>query len=133
MFQVVQDSWDYEPAVSDYNPEGLPERTITEVRLYEAGPVTWPASPEASSGIRSAIRSGTDAYYASLERSSPHVVGELRSRVDEYRVVPKTAHQTSVEPITAAAGGHSETSSRTGMSRQARERALMLANFGGRQ
>jgi hypothetical protein len=28
---------------SDHNPLGLPERTINEIRLYEFGPVTFPA------------------------------------------------------------------------------------------
>lgn len=56
MFEVTAEEWNHEPEKSDYNPEGLPERTITEVTLYEAGPVTWPASPEATAGIRS----GTD-------------------------------------------------------------------------
>lgn len=53
MFEVLAEAWEYEPAASDHNPEGLPERTITEVKLYEAGPVTWPANPDATAGLRS--------------------------------------------------------------------------------
>lgn len=56
MFEVTAEQWDHEPEKSDENPSGLPQRTITEVALYEAGPVTWPANPEATSGVRS----GTD-------------------------------------------------------------------------
>lgn len=56
MFEVTAEAWDHEPEKSDYNPDGLPERSVTEVTLYEAGPVTWPANPEATSGVRS----GTD-------------------------------------------------------------------------
>lgn len=56
MFEVLAESWDHEPEKSDYNPQGLPERSVTEVALFEAGPVTWPANPEATSGVRS----GTD-------------------------------------------------------------------------
>lgn len=55
MFEVVQESWNNEPGSSDWNPEGLPERTITEVKLFEAGPVTWPANPDATAGLRSGI------------------------------------------------------------------------------
>ena len=55
MFEVLGEQWNREPDKSDYNPEGLPERTITEVRLYEAGPVTWPANPEATAGLRSGV------------------------------------------------------------------------------
>ncbi|MFE2352214.1 HK97 family phage prohead protease [Kitasatospora cineracea] len=55
MFEVVSESWVYEPTASDYNPNALPERTITEVRLMEAGPVTWPANPDSTAGLRSGV------------------------------------------------------------------------------
>lgn len=74
MFEVVRESWNNEPDASDHNPEGLPERTIQEVRTFEAGPVTWPASPTATAGMRS--RCGTDAY---MER----VAARSRSRYDD--------------------------------------------------
>jgi HK97 family phage prohead protease len=76
MFEVLRDSWNHEPEASDYNPEGLPERTIEEVRLYEAGPVTFPASPTASSGLRS----NTDWYIERLQdRDSTRAEGMVRS------------------------------------------------------
>lgn len=62
MFEVLAESWARDPGQSDYNPEGLPERTITEVRLFEAGPVTWPANPDATAGVRS----GMDWYASTL-------------------------------------------------------------------
>lgn len=52
-FRVVRDAWEREPKPSDDNPEGLPERTIKEVRLYEFGPVVFPAYAEATAGVRS--------------------------------------------------------------------------------
>jgi HK97 family phage prohead protease len=52
-FRVVKDEWNREPKPSDDNPDGLPERTIREVRLYEFGPVVFPAYREASAGVRS--------------------------------------------------------------------------------
>lgn len=55
MFEVIREDWNHEPGVSDHNPEGLPERTITEIRLFEAGPVTWPANPDATAGLRSGV------------------------------------------------------------------------------
>jgi hypothetical protein len=70
---VVKESWDDEPEVSDYNPHAWPERTITEVRLLEFGPVTFPASPTATAGIRSA----TDNYYERLRSRDPNKVDEL--------------------------------------------------------
>ncbi|MEU5549212.1 HK97 family phage prohead protease [Micromonospora sp. NPDC047793] len=83
MFRVVKDSWDNEPKASEYNPEGLPERTIREVRLFEFGPVTWPANPDATSSLRCVA--GTDAYYAQLRSRDPKRVDELRSRISASR------------------------------------------------
>lgn len=79
MFRVVKDEWNNEPGASDHNPDGLPERTLKEVRVFEAGPVTWPANPAASAGMRS--MSTTDAYYEHLARRDPELVGEMRSRL----------------------------------------------------
>lgn len=58
-FSVEKDAWDHSPARSEYNPEGHPERTILEARVYEFGPVTFPANPKATAGTRST----TDAFY----------------------------------------------------------------------
>lgn len=76
MFEVLGELWDREPDKSDHNPDGLPERTITEVRLYEAGPVTWPANPEATAGLRSGmdwyadqVQARDDTRYDDLVRS----------------------------------------------------------------
>lgn len=52
-FRVVLDEWNHDPGVADHNPDGLPERTIREVRLYEFGPVVFPAYPDATAKVRS--------------------------------------------------------------------------------
>lgn len=52
-FATVRDQWDDNPVRSEHNPDGLPERTITEAKLFELGPVTWPAYAEATAGVRS--------------------------------------------------------------------------------
>lgn len=79
MFSTVRDSWNYEPEASDHNPEGLPERTLEEVKTFEAGPVTWPASPTATAGMRAF--SATDAYYELLAKRDPARVDGMRSRL----------------------------------------------------
>lgn len=76
-FRVIRDEWNEEPGKSDYNPEGIPERTIKEVRVFEFGPVTFPANPEATAGVRS----GTDDFYERLQSRNPERVSQLRSRV----------------------------------------------------
>jgi hypothetical protein len=65
--RVLADSWDDEPGASDANPDGLPERTITRMKVPEFGPVTFPANPGATSGIRSA----TDEFYGRLAGVDP--------------------------------------------------------------
>lgn len=63
-FSVVKESTDEEPGASDYNPSGLPERTIKEVKLFEFGPVTFPAYAEATAGVRAVVK----RYEADPER-----------------------------------------------------------------
>ncbi len=52
-FKVVREEFDKKPERSDYNPEGLPERTITEAKVMEFGPVTFPAYDSATAAVRS--------------------------------------------------------------------------------
>lgn len=96
MFRVIRDEWNDEPGVSDWNPRGIPERTIKEVRLFEAGPVTFPANPDATAGMRS-VRSMTDAYYESLRARDPQRVETLRSRIAELRTSRTDAAPPSVD------------------------------------
>lgn len=51
-FKITRDEWVMEPKKSDYNPDAIPERTIREVRLYEFGPVVYPANPAATAAVR---------------------------------------------------------------------------------
>lgn len=87
MFQVLQEFWDDEPEPSEHNPRGLPERSITEVKLLEFGPVTWPANPTATSGLRSSTgtRSGTDWFCDRLRKSRPERFEVLAARLNDFR------------------------------------------------
>lgn len=81
-FRVIQESWNEEPGKSAHNPEGLPERTISEFKLYEGGPVTFPAYASATAGMRSL----TDEW---LARSlTPSQLDALRTER-----TPGTPHQ----------------------------------------
>jgi phage head maturation protease len=63
--RVTADSWDDEPAKSKANPDGIPERTITRMKVPEFGPVTFPANQGASAGVRS----GTDEFYHRMQQA----------------------------------------------------------------
>lgn len=81
MFNVLRDEWVEEPEASEHNPKALPERTITEVRLLEFGPVTWPANPNATAGLRS----GMDWYADKLRQRRPEQFDELVERFTDFR------------------------------------------------
>lgn len=89
MFNVIREDWNNEPEASDHNPEGIPERTISEVRAFEAGPVTWPASPTATAGMRS--RCGTDAWMDLLAARSSSRHDELVRSYEAARTFYRTA------------------------------------------
>jgi HK97 family phage prohead protease len=61
--RVIKDEWNDEPGRSAWNEDGIPERTIKEVRMFEFGPTPFPANPEATTGVRSL----TDVWFE-LER-----------------------------------------------------------------
>lgn len=52
-FEPLSEVWVDQPKPSDYNPRGIPERTLTELRVAEFGPVTFPAYTSATAGLRS--------------------------------------------------------------------------------
>lgn len=122
MFQVLKEQWDEEPGVTADNPEGLPIRTIQEVRHFEQGPVTWPANPGATAGMR--CMSGTDAYYEALRSRDPHRVEAMRSQVIALR--SETPAASALVSVGAASQGQTEPApaTRSGMSAAARRARL---------
>jgi HK97 family phage major capsid protein/HK97 family phage prohead protease len=52
-FKVIREEFNRDAEQSDYNPDGLPERTILEAKVMELGPVTFPAYAGATAGVRS--------------------------------------------------------------------------------
>jgi HK97 family phage prohead protease len=54
-FSVTEagEAWDHHPTRSAHNPEAIPERTITQAKVFEFGPVTFGAYVQATAGVRS--------------------------------------------------------------------------------
>jgi HK97 family phage prohead protease len=92
MFRVTRDEWVDEPDASESNPKGIPERTIKEFRLFEHGPVTFPANPAATSGARSVL-SLTDEWLPYL-RTSPDLEADgAKGRNDAAPETPSTPRE----------------------------------------
>jgi HK97 family phage prohead protease len=81
-FRVMRDEEVTVPEPSDYNPTGLPERTIREAQLLEFGPVTFPAYDGATAGVRSL----TDEFIMDCIRSDPERLQEMLEQATELRV-----------------------------------------------
>jgi len=58
-FNVLAEVFNIRAKASEYNPKGLPERTVKELHMPEFGLVTFPAYAGATAGMRSL----TDAFY----------------------------------------------------------------------
>ncbi len=100
MFRVVKDEWNNEPKASEHNPDRIPERTIKEVRLFEFGPVTWPANPASTAGMR--CSSGTDAYYEALASRDSRRIEEMRSALAQIRTPDETRAASALDSEEAA-------------------------------
>jgi len=128
MFRPVKEEWTDAPEPSEHNPEGLPERVIREVRLFECGPVTWPANPAATAGMRATGKmiSLTDEFYAHLRQRDPERVERLAERVGLR--TPDGCAATGAAPVSSEpAIGHS-----AGLTpRQRRERLRPSLVIGG--
>lgn len=98
-FRVVKDEWSDDPGRSDHNPDGIPERTIKEVRLFEFGPVTFPANPESTASVRSL----TDAYYERLRSRDPQRVADVEARARLIRTPETRGAADGTPPADGAA------------------------------
>lgn len=132
MFEVLAEEWNREPARSSYNPEGLPERTITEVRLFEAGPVTWPANPEATAGLRS----GVDWYAEQVQKRDRQRYDELLRSFTAFKALHGLDASTAVTPDSSApetpAPGSTPARHVDGVSAAQRMRRLQLLDLARR-
>lgn len=124
--RVIKDEWNDEPGVSEHNPQGIPERSILEVKLMEFGPVTFPANGDATSGVRSA----TDDFYERMRSRDPHRVDELEL-VRNSRTLPGLAAGSSTAEQERAADNPTDEPARShsgGLTFAQRERLITMAS-----
>lgn len=94
-FNVLDEEFDHKPGRSRHNPDGIPERTITRAHVGEFGPVTFPASPAATAGVRSL----TDQYRpASIP--TPEARTEPEPAPEPPQAVSAQPKETPVEYVT---------------------------------
>lgn len=108
-FEVINEEWAQKPKASKMNPTGLPERTITQAKVFEFGPVTFPASAGASAGMRSL----SDEFIQSL-RTDPAFVARLTDRtslpvVEQFlsSLAPTGSNGGAAQNASEASTGHS--------------------------
>lgn len=78
-FRAVKEDWIDSPKRSEYNPNGLRERTITEAKVMEFGPVTFPAYAGSTAGLRSA----TDWYVEQALRNQLEMLVKRDTTLEE--------------------------------------------------
>lgn len=98
-FKVMREEFKKDPTRSEHNPDALPERTITEARVMEFGPVTFPAYEGATAGVRSL----TDDYIAAPIFGDP----ERLQRFAMQYVSPTFAPST-LTPVQSTSGERRE-------------------------
>lgn len=74
-FSVTKEDIAHPTEASDHNPAMLPERTIREMRLYEFGPVTFPAYEATTVGVRA--REGFNMWRTAQSLVPPDRVSDI--------------------------------------------------------
>jgi HK97 family phage prohead protease len=99
-FSVMREEWVDDPAPSEHNPKGLPERSIKEVRNSEFGPVTFPAYP----GATAAVRSMTDEYLIGRATARPETLRSILEYLDQRELhTSAPAEQEGTDILVGAA------------------------------
>lgn len=89
-FTVMRDDVVNKPERSEHNPDALPERTITEAKLYEFGPVTYPAYADATAGIRSLTDEFIFGEFTGHPERLINLIDYVRSEGEKKQTATKT-------------------------------------------
>jgi len=89
-FEVVKDKW-------EEREDGPPHRTLKEVRLWEASPVLWPASPVTEVDVKSALASY--AEYRGVDPDPDATIATIRdATATEPDAEPQEHSEVPPEP-----------------------------------
>lgn len=109
-FTVTSEEWVTPKKATEWNPAMLDERTITGVRLFEAGPVVFGAYPQATAGLRSStdhfldmIARDADSLARFIERVGPRNAAQVLTTVAGTAPTP-TATDAGTAPESAQRG-----------------------------
>ena len=91
-FEVISEEFVARPAKSDHNPLGLPERTVTEARVREFGPVTFPAYQAATAGLRSM----TDRFLLGRMLDQPDILNDLIELEKQPALLPEIEVRSAI-------------------------------------
>lgn len=97
--EVLREEYIERPERSDHNPDGIPERTIKEIRLHEFGPVTFPAYQNTTAHVRSL----TDEFVFEWLKREPQRARELIGAHDLTHAAMRAA-STTQDPAPSTAG-----------------------------
>ena len=99
-FGVIRATEEDFPEPSEHNPRGIKEVTITEARLSELGPVTFPAYEGSSAGMRSM----TDEFLLSCFRSDPERLRAMFDRATNLDTLIERVKEEDAPSETTDAG-----------------------------
>lgn len=134
-FQVTEEIWDSTRKQTAENPDGLEMRTITGAKVHEFGPVTFPAYPTATAGMRSRTDEFLEhflndpAFVARFrERVGPAVVQQIRASLPPTveTAEPETPTASEETPETPTEPGSDTTSADGGEWEDTHQRRLAM-------
>lgn len=97
-FEIIKEDWEYPKSGED----GLPLRTIREVRLFDVSPVTYPASPTTDVDVARAVRSLAEAMGVDANAESVPDLLALRNQESTPEPEPEPVEDHSAptpEPV----------------------------------
>jgi HK97 family phage prohead protease len=125
-FRVTGEQWVEPKRETEHNPNKLPERTITDVDLYEFGPVTFPAYEDATAGVRSGSDQFIERLLADQSVLARYIDHAGPAHAAHYLASIAASGPSSLSVNVPASGGSESDDARTRVRAITRARAALL-------